>query len=108
MDTRVGRDIVRRWVDNPLITLEDLPFRSSDIWNAGIIRINGEYVMLLTIETLEGRYCIYEARSRDGQHFWIDDKPFMAPSEGGPYETLGIRDPRITPLDETYYITYVA
>jgi len=108
MDTRVGRDVVRRWVDNPLIALEDLPFRSGGIWNAGITRFDGEYVMLLTIETLEGRYCIYQARGRDGQHFWIDDKPFMAPNENGPYETLGIRDPRITHLDETYYITYVA
>jgi len=112
MEIGMGRDVVRRWVDNPLITLEDLPVRSSGIWNAGIIRFDGQYVMLITVETLEGHYCIYQARSRDGKHFHVHEKPFMTSRrEGGafgPYESVGIRDPRITPLDGTHYITYVA
>ena len=112
METRMGHDVIRRWVDNPLITLEDLPFQCADIWNAGIILVDGEHIMLITIETLEGRYCIYQARSRDGVHFCVDDEPFMAPQPEdatcGKYESFGIRDPRITPMDGTYYITYVA
>lgn len=111
MDTGLGQDVVQRYVDNPLIALEDLPLKCSDIWNAGAIRVDGEYILLITIETLEGRYCIYQARSRDGQHFVVQDRPFMAPCSDAacaPHESFGIRDPRITPLDGTYYITYVA
>ena len=112
METRMGHDVIRRWVDNPLITLEDLPFQCADIWNAGTVVVDGEHIMLITIETLQGRYCIYKARSRDGVHFCVDDKPFMAPHPEdamfGSYESYGIRDPRITAMDDTYYIVYVA
>jgi predicted GH43/DUF377 family glycosyl hydrolase len=104
--------VIRRWVENPLIALEDLPVRASDIWNAGVIRVDGEYIMLITVESLAGQYSIYQARGRDGKHFCVLDEPFMAPCPGdhqrGQYESLGIRAPRITPLDGTYYITYVA
>jgi hypothetical protein len=31
MDAVTGRDIVRRWADNPLIAIEDVPFRCADI-----------------------------------------------------------------------------
>ena len=106
-----GRDVIGRCASNPLISMEDLPFRCSDIWNAGVVRFETRYVMLITIETLEGRYGIYQARSTDGERFTIGAEPFMAPLEDGPgaiYESVGIRDPRITPMDGVYYITYVA
>lgn len=46
------------------------------------------------------------ARSKDGIHFDISDKPCMSPATD--YETFGLEDPRISLIDETYYITYVA
>jgi len=46
------------------------------------------------------------ARSRDGIHFDIDPTPSLGPAN--PYETFGLEDPRITRIDETFYITYVA
>ncbi len=46
------------------------------------------------------------ARSTDGINFEIDQKPTVLPT--APYETFGIEDPRITLIDGTYYITYVA
>jgi predicted GH43/DUF377 family glycosyl hydrolase len=44
------------------------------------------------------------AISEDGKSFIIDSKPSLEPS--GPYETYGIEDPRITKLEDTYYINY--
>lgn len=44
------------------------------------------------------------ARSRDGRHFTVDDKPAMIPDRAT--EAYGIEDPRITEIDGTYYITY--
>ncbi|UFH56589.1 glycoside hydrolase family 130 protein [Spirosoma sp. KNUC1025] len=46
------------------------------------------------------------ARSRDGIHFTIDDKPFMFPARMD--EAFGIEDARITFLDGRYWITYTA
>ncbi|MBO8142111.1 MAG: glycosidase [Firmicutes bacterium] len=46
------------------------------------------------------------ARSRDGYRFSVDRKPAMFPAE--PYEAYGIEDPRITPMGDEYWITYVA
>lgn len=46
------------------------------------------------------------ARSDDGRHFTFDASPTIMPST--PYEAYGVEDPRITPLEGRYYITYTA
>ncbi|MDO3411470.1 glycoside hydrolase family 130 protein [Saccharibacillus sp. CPCC 101409] len=46
------------------------------------------------------------ARSADGRHFTVDDKPFIYPS--GELETFGIEDPRVTQIGDTYYIYFSA
>ncbi|MBN1345836.1 MAG: glycoside hydrolase family 130 protein [Phycisphaerae bacterium] len=111
MGRAAGRDVMRRSRSNPLIELKHLPFRSSDIWNAAATRFEDEVLLLITVETLEGTYRIFRARSHDGERFTVDREPFMTSLETGPnqmYESMGIRDPRITFLEDTYYITYVA
>lgn len=46
------------------------------------------------------------ARSRNGIDFKIETKPAITPANE--YEIFGIEDPRISFIDGTYYITYVA
>jgi beta-1,2-mannobiose phosphorylase / 1,2-beta-oligomannan phosphorylase len=46
------------------------------------------------------------ARSRDGIHFDIDPHPALAGANA--YEGFGLEDPRITRIDDTYYVNYVA
>lgn len=46
------------------------------------------------------------ARSTDGTNFEIEDTPAIIPAND--YETFGLEDPRITLIDDTYYISYVA
>lgn len=46
------------------------------------------------------------ARSRDGVRFTLDPGPGIWPE--GEYENWGIEDPRVTPLDGRYWITYSA
>jgi len=107
----VGADVIVRCEENPLVRLDDLPFAAADIWNAGVVRYEGQVLLLLTVELLEGRSAIFRARSDDGIHFAVDPQPFMAPSDDAaerPCESVGIRDPRITPVNGGYYITYVA
>lgn len=44
------------------------------------------------------------ARSQDGIHFTVDPKPAVFPRES--YETFGLEDPRITKIDDIFYISY--
>lgn len=46
------------------------------------------------------------ARSKDGIKFEIEDQPFIFPE--GKYESWGIEDPRITLIEDVYYINYTA
>lgn len=108
----MGRDIIHRYRGNPIIGLEDLPFRCSDIWNAGAVKFQEGFLLLLTVETLEGLANIYPAHSTDGEHFSIATEPLLSACTCGEacrcYKTFGVHDPRITQVDGTYYITYVA
>jgi predicted GH43/DUF377 family glycosyl hydrolase len=46
------------------------------------------------------------ARSKDGIHFKVDDKPTIMPNTNS--ECWGMEDPRITCIDGIYYINYTA
>lgn len=46
------------------------------------------------------------ARSKDGVHFTVDEKPSIMPVASE--ESWGMEDPRITQIGETYYINYSA
>ncbi|PDM39615.1 glycosidase [Parageobacillus toebii] len=46
------------------------------------------------------------ARSKDGCNFTIDEKPFIYPETKR--EAWGVEDPRVTQIDDTYYIQYSA
>lgn len=46
------------------------------------------------------------ARSKDGVNFEIEDTPFLVASDY--YESFGVEDPRISKIDDTYFINYTA
>lgn len=75
------QDVIHRWKENPVITSGDIPFRCHDMYNAGCIKIDGEYILLITIEKLDGRPAIYIARSEDGLYFRIEREPFITSSK---------------------------
>lgn len=109
--SKQGLDIIHRWKDNPLIELEDLPFKANAVLNAGVAHLKDEIILLIRYEDLAGYSKLVVARSKDGFHFKIENKPFLEPAKDGPcadYEELGVEDPRITYLDDTYYILYTA
>ena len=111
MPAPIGRDVVHRAPANPLIIIEDLPFQASDVHNAGVVRDHAGYTLLVTIESLEGQCSIYRADSRDGRSFAVEPEPFMQPCPDPPFrdcECVGVRDARITRLDDTCYVAYLA
>ena len=107
----LGGDIIQRYDQNPIIDMEDLPYRCADIVNAGAIKVDDEYVLLITVQTLEGFYSLYTARSRDGYSFELAPEPLLAPLQDGQwsiYEGMGVLNARITRIEDTFYISYDA
>ena len=104
-------DIIRRYKENPIIKLEDVGSSCLNIMNAGAVKIDDEYILLVRIETMKGTSVLTVARSTNGRNFELDKKPIMVPATDGEFkkfEEQGVADARITYLEGVYYIVYTA
>lgn len=104
-------ELIIRYSKNPILTKKDVPYPVATVHNAGVTKFNGEYIMLFRSHKHNGRSILGLARSKDGYHFTVEEKPFMVPAEKGDfaeYEAFGIEDPRITFINGEYLITYSA
>ena len=102
---------VTRYKDNPILTKDDIPYQVETVHNAGVTKFEDRYIMLFRSHLDTGRCIIGLAESEDGFHFEARPEPFMTPSTKPvfcEYEEFGIEDPRITYLEDAYYITYSA
>jgi predicted GH43/DUF377 family glycosyl hydrolase len=105
------KELVKRYEGNPILTKADIPYSVETVHNAGVVKFDGQYVMLFRSHLANGRSIIGMADSEDGFNFKARGEPFMVPSKEPvfyEYEQYGVEDPRITPLDGRYYITYSA
>ncbi len=71
-----------------------------------VIDKDNRYVEINGKRYLTSISVFYLARSKDGIHFKISNRPVIKPSVD--YEIYGVEDPRIIRIDENYYITYTA
>lgn len=102
---------VKRYPGNPVLSGKDLPYPANSVFNAAVARYKGRFVVLFRTEMYHGRSCLGVAFSDDGIKWEPQPTPFMWPSEAEPWasrECMGIWDPRITQMGDTYYICYVA
>ncbi len=105
------KQLVTRYEGNPILTKDDVPYSVETVHNAGVVKYNDKYVMLFRSHLATGRSIIGIADSDDGFSFRVRPEPFMVPAVEPPfseYERFGVEDPRITPLEGSYYITYSA
>ncbi len=108
---KYGRDFLHRFEGNPIVGLEDIPFRCNTVFNGSTVRKDGIYYLLLRIEGQGGVSVFALAKSENGLHFEVEPEPVMTPAKNGifaKYEARGIEDPRITMIDGTYYVMYTA
>ena len=107
----LNRSPFERFYKNPIIKRTDIPYSCNSVFNTAACMFRNEYLLLLRIEDLEGRSHLTIARSKDGINFIVDKKPWIVSSHDPDYESYeryGVEDPRITQIEETYYITYTA
>ena len=104
---------VRRWQGNPVLS----PSKVNAVWtapemqvitahNAGVTRFDGKFIMLFRSHLRNGISVIGKARSQDGITWKVEKKPAMVPDNKD--DAGGVEDPRITKIDDTFYITYSA
>lgn len=101
----------RRFYKNPILTRHDVPYPCNTVFNAAACKHGNEYIIVMRIEGKNGRSHLTLARSNDGYHFTVDKTPWVMPSTDPyfeVYERYGIEDPRITKIDDRYYIAYTA
>jgi predicted GH43/DUF377 family glycosyl hydrolase len=120
---------VKRYEANPILTSKEVnkvwtdpKFQVITVHNAGITTYNGEVLMLFRSHLRNGISILGIARSKNGLDGWqIDAQPAMLPCnpnddfvKGANIPELieneqgGVEDPRITQIEDTYYITYSA
>ena len=102
-------DAMKRSLLNPILSAKDVPYEASLVFNAGVCKWQGEYVMLFrndhgpTEESFRaaraaGGWQSFStnlgiARSPDGIHWTVGPKPVWAVSDD---EILRVYDPRLT------------
>jgi len=107
----MNKQLVTRYKGNPILTKDDVPYKVETVHNAGVTKFDGRYIMLFRSHLDTGRSIIGIAVSDDGFNFKPRPEPFIVPAKEPPfseYEEYGVEDPRITPLEGAYYITYSA
>ena len=102
MNQNSSYDLFRRHPDNPIISVEDWPYKANSVFNAAAAEVDGKTLLLARVEDFRGMSHLTVVRSDDGINNWqIEKKPFLKPEpEKYPEELWGIEDPRITWLEE--------
>ncbi len=102
-------ELFTRVPENPvLVPRAEVPWERKAVFNPGVVEYKGKIYMLYRAV---GEYERYISRlglavSEDGIHFERFREPVFEPREE--YERFGCEDPRITPLEGRFYITYTA
>jgi predicted GH43/DUF377 family glycosyl hydrolase len=102
MDVRRNRELFTRHPDNPILSVDQWPYRANTVFNAAAAIVDGETLLLVRVEDFRGMSHLTAARSLDGIRNWrIDPEPTLAPEpDRHPEEIWGIEDPRIVRLEE--------
>lgn len=94
--------------ENPILTPSDLPWENMLVFNPGAIMVEDKvYLIYRAMGKNDVRSRLGLATSRDGIRF-ERRKDALYSGNGLLHESLGIEDPRIVKIDDTYYITYTA
>ncbi len=101
--------IIKRYKSNPILSEKDIPYQSALVFNAGVSKYNGKYVMLFrndygdsNTETLEGTN-LGLAFSDDGLAWEVEPEPVWQMSDR---EVRRVYDPRITVIDGRAFICF--
>lgn len=103
------QDSIRRYLDNPVLAAQDIPYHATLIFNAGVVKFGGRYVMVFRNDygdecekRLDGTN-MGLAFSDDGLHWAVANKLCFVMQSG---EIRRAYDPRLTVLDGRCYMCF--
>ncbi len=106
------KELFHRHPNNPIVSINDIPYVANSVFNAGAVKVGDKIFLLMRVEDRRGISHLTLAKSNNGIDNWIiDSQPTLMPSsDNHPEETWGIEDPRINFLKEKelWAITYTA
>ncbi|SFQ28329.1 glycoside hydrolase family 130 protein [Caldicoprobacter faecalis] len=101
--------VIKRYENNPILSYKDVPYKAALIFNAGVTKYQGKYVMVfrndygsIEEQRLEGTN-LGLAFSDDGIHWEVKDKPCFELKDD---EILRAYDPRLTVIDGKVYMCF--
>lgn len=104
--------ITRYQNGEPVLSKKDIPYEADCIFNAGVAKFRGRYVMAFRNDY---RYnggggfekCVVGlAFSGDGIHWEVQDKPFLTVEDMKDPEVTRVYDPRLTVIDDRCYLCF--
>lgn len=100
------KEIVKRYSKNPIITNDDMPFSCRGVFNSTAVKHDGRYFMILRAEGYNLWDSLWIAESPNGYDSWKIHDMIPIPDDDD-YKRYGRNqyDPRITKIDDTYYMT---
>ena len=98
--------VFKRYSGNPIVTAKAVP-RANSIHNSAIVRYGDGYAAVFRVDEINFNFVLHVGWSKDGIKWDIDPEPIhMESDDPAIYVTPMSYDPRITKLDDTYYITW--
>lgn len=100
---------ITRYSGNPVLCADDVPYNAALIFNAGVAKFNGRYVMVFRNDygSIENKALhgtnLGLAYSDDGIKWCVEPKPCF---DWGDDEVLRAYDPRLTVIDGRCYICF--
>src|SRR6266487_76157 len=99
---------LKRNENNPILTPSDQPWENWLVFNPGAIVVDREIYLIYRAMGRDEDYSrLGLATSTDGVHFTRRKEPLYS-GQGHADESLGIEDPRVVKIDDTYYLSYTA
>jgi predicted GH43/DUF377 family glycosyl hydrolase len=100
---------IKKYPMNPILIKEMVPFKVNSIFNPGAVKLGDKYLLLCRVEMPSGRSSFVLAESKNGYDFKVNEKPVLTPKDHKDfydYVNWGIEDPRITKIEDKYFIAY--
>jgi beta-1,4-mannooligosaccharide/beta-1,4-mannosyl-N-acetylglucosamine phosphorylase len=101
---------MRRYVNNPVLARADIPdfpphfTDATSVFNPGAVRDGGVYRLMLRVQARSRETFLVMASSSDGLRFRVSDRLV----DLGDVEAYHVYDPRITRIDEDFYVVFAA
>jgi len=104
-------EVIRRYPNNPVLAAADVPYPATLVFNAGVARFQGRYVMLFRNDYGDCREPRHPSRgtnlglatSDDGMHWTVEPEPVWRMQTD---EIRRVYDPRLTVLQGRCYVCF--